>query len=327
MGSCCSFNRRLSGESQTEFGPESGSPPTPVSGLRPNPESESPAHRGSQTAPASNPDSGSWYSPDGSYSCGGSWSHSFDRDGLYYIELESIVYCHDEKTAGSRRQQFQVDLFTRSVISSGGRVVQVRIVRFAEIHNFGRGDDLLRSICVPSHVQELAEESFCTCRTLRMVTFEFGSKLLSIERRAFVDCSSLSTICIPASVQQIGGDCFGDCQSLSEVTFERGSRLYCIETQAFRDCPLLSSICIPSSVVQLGDKCFCRCRSLCTVRFEPGSRLSKCGGQVFLSCGSLRSIYIPASLETLLEPYRSILKVTGSEVVVSSGGAKPGEKN
>ena len=57
------------------------------------------------------------------------------------------------------------------------------------------------------------------CKSLKDVTFEANSKLLSIENNAFSGCHALSEITIPASVKSIL-DSFTYCQSLKALHFE-----------------------------------------------------------------------------------------------------------
>jgi hypothetical protein len=90
----------------------------------------------------------------------------------------------------------------------------------------------LKKITIPSSVELIGERGFFSCKSLREITFEAGSKLRRIGGRAF-DNTGLWKIVIPSSVEVIGGRCFSGCISLREVTCETGSRLKEIGSDAF----------------------------------------------------------------------------------------------
>jgi hypothetical protein len=79
-----------------------------------------------------------------------------------------------------------------------------------------------------------------------LVTFETGTRLSRIERRAFSE-TGLIEIILPSSVEFLGEQCFCECRSLSSVIFESGSRLSRIESHAFSQTGLVE-ITVPSSV-------------------------------------------------------------------------------
>jgi hypothetical protein len=97
-------------------------------------------------------------------------------------------------------------------------------------------------------VETIERSCFSRCKSLSTVTFESGSKLISIDQKAFEDCSSLRSISIPPSVQTLSYCAFLDCKALLTVTFEVGSALTSFGPHAFRGCRSLASIWIPSSL-------------------------------------------------------------------------------
>ena len=128
----------------------------------------------------------------------------------------------------------------------------------------------------------------------------------------------MTSIEIPASVETIEKKAFMHCSSLATVTFEKGSQLKTIAGDsydgAFSDCTALTSIEIPASVETIEATAFKRCSKLATVTFEKGSQLKTIGGGysssshfgtysdyygAFSDCSSLTSIEIPASVETI----------------------------
>jgi hypothetical protein len=86
-------------------------------------------------------------------------------------------------------------------------------------------------IVVKKGVEVIGKYCFDSCRSHCEVLFEDGSRLRSIEYRAFRYCV-LKRIVIPAGVEVIGKECFGSC-SIREFAFERESKLKEIEGGAF----------------------------------------------------------------------------------------------
>ena len=128
----------------------------------------------------------------------------------------------------------------------------------------------------------------------------------------------MTSIEIPASVETIEKKAFMHCSSLATVTFEKGSQLKTIAGDsydgAFSDCTALTSIEIPASVETIEATAFYCSSKLATVTFEKGSQLKTIGGGysssshfgtysdyygAFSDCSSLTSIEIPASVETI----------------------------
>jgi hypothetical protein len=62
----------------------------------------------------------------------------------------------------------------------------------------------LKSICIPSSVEEVGKSCFAYCWSLRTVTFARESKLRLIEKEAFDECPSLKSVPVPASVEVVG---------------------------------------------------------------------------------------------------------------------------
>ena len=75
---------------------------------------------------------------------------------------------------------------------------------------------------------------------------KYRGSVISIERLAFEDCSSLTSITIPNSVTSIGKGAFLGCSSLTSITIPNS--VTSIGESAFRGCSSLTSITIPNSV-------------------------------------------------------------------------------
>jgi hypothetical protein len=152
-------------------------------------------------------------------------------------------------------------------------------------HLYGQRSHL-KSICIPSSIEALGIHSFRSCCDLREVSFGLGSRVSSLTRALFRDCSGLSSICIPGSVETICNDCFLACKALSRVMFALGSQLLRVEESAFRWCESLSSICLPSSVEVLGEACFFHCANLSAISFESTAKLVRIEQSAFQTIGS-----------------------------------------
>ena len=148
----------------------------------------------------------------------------------------------------------------------------------------------MTSIEIPASVETIEKKAFMHCSSLATVTFEKGSQLKTIAGDsydgAFSDCTALTSIEIPASVETIEATAFCYCSKLTTITFEKGSLLKTIGGGyyssyyhgAFSDCSSLTSIEIPASVETIEATAFKRCSKLTTVTFEKGSQLKIIGG-------------------------------------------------
>ena len=186
-------------------------------------------------------------------------------------------------------------------------------------------------------------------------TYTIPSSVTAIGRRAFANCSSLTSVTIPSSVRVIDGWAFEGCSSLTSVTIP--SSVTSIGDYSFAGCSSLTSITIPSSVTSIENSAFYGCSSLTSITVDSRnpayasidgvlfdknirtiisyptgkttrtytipSSVTSIGDGAFSSCSSLTSVTIPSSV-TSIEEYAflscsSLTSVTIPSSVTSIG--------
>ena len=123
-------------------------------------------------------------------------------------------------------------------------------------------------------------------------SFIIPNGVMSIEKYAFSDCSSLISISVPKSVTSIGDGAFDGCSSLSSIAIS--DSITSISAWTFDGCSSLRSLVIPDSVTSIGNEAFRGCSSLCSLVI-PDS-VTSIGDGAFYGCSSLRSLVIPDSV-------------------------------
>ena len=126
-------------------------------------------------------------------------------------------------------------------------------------------------------------------------SFIIPNGVMSIEKYAFSDCSSLISISVPKSVTSIGDGAFDGCSSLSSIAIS--DSITSIGTWTFDGCKSLRSLVIPDSVTSIGNEAFRGCFSLCSLVI-PDS-VTSIGEGAFDGCSSLRSLVIPDSVTSI----------------------------
>ena len=139
----------------------------------------------------------------------------------------------------------------------------------------------------------------------------------TIGRKAFSDCSALTSVIIPSSVTSIGDFAFNYCSSLTSVTIPDSVKS--IGDGAFQSCSSLTSVTIPDSVTRIGHSTFYGCISLTSVTI--GSGVTSIGDSAFRYCTSLSSVTIPDTVKDISEYVfagcRSLTSVTIGSGVTS----------
>jgi hypothetical protein len=209
----------------------------------------------------------------------------FAQDGWEY--RASLIGAFNASYCGFNGDE---SLLRDKIADEGGRL------QLAGLLESNKHSGQAQSLYVPAGLGTLNHLKYL--EDVERVTFEFGSRLRSIEPNTFL-CSQLVSICLPSSMERLGAHCFEHCYKLSDVRFEFGCRLTLLEDSTFSDCSSLKAICIPSKVQRLCQFCFAHCFNLEIVTFESGSELRSIDNQAFLYCLSLAKIDIPRSVETI----------------------------
>jgi len=139
------------------------------------------------------------------------------------------------------------------------------------------------------------EAPFYGCKSLLRVDLQGCTKLTSVGKGAFDECTSLMSVVFPDSLTQLGEYAFVECFSLTSVVLP-GS-LTQLGTCAFYQCTSLTSVVLPDSLIQIGENAFGDCTSLTSMVF-PDS-LTQLGEAAFGECTSLTSVVLPDSLTQL----------------------------
>ncbi len=132
---------------------------------------------------------------------------------------------------------------------------------------------------LPSTLTSIEEGAFRSCFVLgnRHTVDLSQTRLTSIKRSVFENCTRLHGIKLPSTVTSIEEYAFIRCNLLTIV--ELPSTLTKIENQAFEDCSGLFNIELPSSLTSIGDKAFGDCSRL-TIIVPP----CQIGADAFTGC-------------------------------------------
>lgn len=123
----------------------------------------------------------------------------------------------------------------------------------------------------------------------------YGVNMTSIGKRAFCECSSITSIIIPNSVTSIGEEAFSKCSNLTSITI--GDNVISIEANAFFLCRKLTSVSIGNGVTKIPEHAFEHCSDLTSVTL--GNNVTAIEEAAFYFCSSLTSITIPNSVKRI----------------------------
>lgn len=150
----------------------------------------------------------------------------------------------------------------------------------------------LTSITIPDTVENIGENVFKNCTSLKTVTI--GKGITTIPKQTFYKCTALESVTIPSTVTEIGQQAFYQCSSLASISIPSG--VTTIGANAFCG-TALTAVTIPNSVTSVGEGMFKYCSQLKTVVL--GSGVSTIGRNFFAACSSLESITFFGEIKSL----------------------------
>lgn len=150
----------------------------------------------------------------------------------------------------------------------------------------GLKDDSSTQITIPSGVAAIGDNAFKNCTSLTTVTFEEGSRLLTIGDYAFYHCG-IRDITLPDTVTEIGNYAFAR-SGICNMNFSNEGNLTTIGNNAFGNCEGLVEFTIPDSVVGMGKNVFAACINLTKIVFGKG--MTVIGENVYGGSSVLREI-------------------------------------
>lgn len=142
----------------------------------------------------------------------------------------------------------------------------------------------LTSIRIPESVDTIYYQMFLDCKYLKDVTIP--SNVKSIQRKSFMNCTSLQTITFPDSITTIEHQMFDGCTQLSSVILPQG--IDSIAFAAFANCISLEEFILPDSCRVLGSSIFKGCTNLKSIVFP--KRLEKAEPLFDINCTSLEYV-------------------------------------
>ncbi|KAL3933261.1 MAG: hypothetical protein SGBAC_010477 [Bacillariaceae sp.] len=180
---------------------------------------------------------------------------------------------------------------------------------------------------VSPQLQELEEEAFQGCCSLREVVWSQLHHLVSIGGKCFHRCTSLETVKMAPNLSHIGARAFAYCHALREIQWNRvplmqleeelfaecsqlthlnltdmnGLRI--IRPRVFKNCKGLERVQFPSTLESIGSGAFYGCESLTEVKFARDctsqTKQLLIGQAAFAKCTSLTSFDMPNYVPTL----------------------------
>jgi hypothetical protein len=187
-------------------------------------------------------------------------------------------------------------------------ISEVTFEKVSKLERIGRHafcEAALKTIEIPSSVEEIGDYCFYQCFRLREVYFENGSKLKKLGACAFCR-TDLSKIEIPSKCQFLGGS-FGGIES---VTISKENPFFLIENSFIKNrsdrkrlISCLGSeprICVDDEIEVIGNACFYDCYAIREVMFGLNSKLREIKDHAFQRM-RLVKIQIPSTVEVIGE--------------------------
>lgn len=168
----------------------------------------------------------------------------------------------------------------------------------AEMQGFFRNCTSLVQVQMPVNCYTLPDGMFSGCTSLRAVTFPSSEDAprypgFSVGKRAFLNCTSLTSIELPSDVHSIDNGAFQGCIRLETINIESVEG---IGFSAFEGCASLRSLKAPNATTVAGEA-FMNCVNLTELELSAYnlSHSSDRLGAAFNGCTSLQSVtFVPS---------------------------------
>lgn len=164
----------------------------------------------------------------------------------------------DKGSSGSMNYEFTAS-DGKLTISGSGNIPDYELISHRPWASY---TESIKTVIIDSGITGIGKRAFYNCSNLSSV--EIPDTVTYIGPGAFRNCS-LTSVDIPASVETLGSSAFNGCTNLKSATLHDG--LKTIDSSTFTNCTSLESIIIPDSVTKLGDQAFYKCSSLKELSF------------------------------------------------------------
>lgn len=111
----------------------------------------------------------------------------------------------------------------------------------------------IKCITIPSTVETIAEFAFFDC-SVEILTFAENTKLETVSRGAFSDCSKLKEIILPEGVKIIGNEAFAYCNSVEKIKISDSVEK--VGEDAFLKTAKTTEVTIPENIEEIGENAF-----------------------------------------------------------------------
>lgn len=146
-----------------------------------------------------------------------------------------------------------------------------------------------------SSYQELPEECFKDCESLKNVTF---GKVDYLEKLAFGNCTSMESIDL-TNVRALNATAFDDCTNLSEVIYRDTEDTSDVQTQSYAAKRFLADADQSGTRATVSASAFANTDSLKTVLL--GSSVEKVEAKAFANCANLETVYLSDEIDSIDE--------------------------
>lgn len=178
----------------------------------------------------------------------------------------------------------------------------------------------LESVTINAELPSIPMYMFEGCKNLKSVTFEEGSKVTAVCKRAFSGCELLSSITLPESIETIDTLAFEKCNMLSDVKIKSLSAYICedafTDTAVYNDVgdwtdgvlyidgylikadtELSGDYVIPDGTKEIAEAAFLNCKKLTSVTIPDG--ITVIPKRAFENCTRMKNAELPDGIKVI----------------------------